>query len=147
MASKSIGAAQLCFWVYAGMWGALLGPMLAVYAAIDPMIVARAFFITAATFAGLSLFGYTTKKDLGPIGAFLSGAVWLQNVAFVLFAIFWLQGLAIVHWLHGRQLLPTFGVVAVYVLLPFLNVIMLMGLAVTGYIDAWFGFRRARAVN
>ncbi len=74
MMSKSVGAAQACFWVYAAMWGALLGPMLAIYAAVDPVLVPRAFFITAATFAGLSLFGYTTKRNLGPIGAFLSMA-------------------------------------------------------------------------
>jgi FtsH-binding integral membrane protein len=74
MMSKSIGAAQACFWVYAGLWGALIGPMLYAYAAVDPMLVPRAFFITAGTFAGMSLFGYTTKKNLGPIGAFLSMA-------------------------------------------------------------------------
>ena len=79
--------------------------------------------------------------------AYLTGAVWLQNMAFVLFAAFWLQGLSIVHWLHARGLLPMFGLVAVYVLMPFLNVILLMGLAVTGYIDAWFGFRRTPAVG
>ena len=74
MMSKSIGAAQACFWVYAGLWGALIGPMLAVYAAVDPMLVPRAFFITAGTFAGMSLLGYTTKKNLGPMGAFLGMA-------------------------------------------------------------------------
>ena len=74
MMSKSIVAAQACFWAYAAMWGALLGPMLFAYASIDPALVPRAFFITAATFAGLSLFGYTTKRDLGPMGAFLSMA-------------------------------------------------------------------------
>ncbi len=74
MISKSVGAAQACFWVYAGMWGALLGPMLWMYGQMDPMLVPRAFFITAATFAGLSLFGYTTKKNLAPMGAFLSMA-------------------------------------------------------------------------
>ena len=84
---------------------------------------------------------------LASIGALLSGAVWLQNIAFVMFAIFWLQGLAIVHWLHGERLLPTFGVIAVYVLAPFLNVVLMMGLAVTGYIDAWFGFRRRRVAQ
>ena len=89
MMSKSIGAAQACFWGYAGLWGALLGPMLFAYAQIDPMLVPRAFFITAATFAGLSLFGYTTKRDLGPMGAFLSMATigiliaLLVNVFFV----------------------------------------------------------------
>ena len=79
--------------------------------------------------------------------AYLTGAVWLQNFAFVLFAAFWLQGLSIVHWLHARGFLHMFGLVAVYVLMPFLNVILLMGLAITGYIDAWFGFRRTPAVG
>jgi hypothetical protein len=81
---------------------------------------------------------------LASVGAYLSGALWLQNIAFIMFAMFWLQGLAIVHWSHGQGFMPVFGVIAVYVLMPFLNVILLMGLAVTGYIDAWFGFRRLR---
>jgi hypothetical protein len=81
---------------------------------------------------------------LASVGAYISGALWLQNIAFIMFAMFWLQGLAIVHWSHGQGFMPVFGVIAVYVLMPFLNVILLMGLAVTGYIDAWFGFRRVR---
>ncbi len=81
---------------------------------------------------------------IASIAALVSDAVWLQNIAFVLFAVFWLQGLSIVHWLHGQGLLPTFGLIAVYVLMPFLNVILLMGLSTTGYIDAWFDFRRRR---
>ena len=82
---------------------------------------------------------------LASIVAVLSGAIWLQNIAFVLFLVFWLQGLAIVHWLYGEGHLPVFGVVAVYVLMPFLSVILLMGLAILGYIDTWFRMRRARA--
>lgn len=76
--------------------------------------------------------------------AFASGAVWLQNIALVMLGVFWLQGLAIVHWLHGEGHLPVFGVAAVYVLMPILNLVLLVGLAVTGYVDAWFGFRRPR---
>ena len=76
--------------------------------------------------------------------ALVSGALWLQSTAFVMFAMFWLQGLAIVHWSHSQGYLPTFGMAVVYLLMPFLNVILLMGLAVTGYIDAWFRFRRLK---
>jgi len=90
MMTKSIGKAQACFWVYAGLWGLLLGPMLLAYAAIDPMIIARAFFITAGTFAGMSLLGYTTKKNLGPIGAFLSMATIGLLIA-LLINVFFLQ--------------------------------------------------------
>ena len=45
--------------------------MLYVYGQIDPMLVPKAFFITAGAFSGMSLFGYTTKRNLGPMGAFL----------------------------------------------------------------------------
>jgi hypothetical protein len=67
---------------------------------------------------------------------------WLQNVAFVLFVVFWLQGLSIVHWMHAQQMLPVGAVAAVYVLLPFLQVLLITGLGILGYMDAWFEFRR-----
>jgi uncharacterized protein YybS (DUF2232 family) len=76
--------------------------------------------------------------------AMLTGAIWLQNLAFVIFAMFWLQGLAIIHWLHAERRLPLAVVIFVYVLIPFLNALLVMGLAVVGYIDAWFGFRRRK---
>ena len=68
MTSASVSAAQICFWVYAAMWGALIAPMLWYYTG-ESMV--RVFFITAAAFAGLSLYGYTTKRNLAPMGAFL----------------------------------------------------------------------------
>jgi hypothetical protein len=76
--------------------------------------------------------------------AMLTGAVWLQNFAFVIFAMFWLQGLAIVHWLHANKRVPLAVVILVYALIPLLNALLVMGLAVVGYIDAWFGFRRRK---
>ena len=90
MVSKSIAAAQACFWVYATLWGLLLGPMLFAYAQIDPMIIARAFFITAGTFAGMSRFGYTTKRNLGPMGAFLAMAT-IGILIALLVNVFFLQ--------------------------------------------------------
>ena len=78
--------------------------------------------------------------------AMLTGAVWLQNFAFVIFAMFWLQGLAIVHWLHSQGRLPLAVVILVYALIPLLNALLVMGLAVVGYIDAWFGFRQRKLV-
>ena len=79
------------------------------------------------------------------LGAMATGAVWLQNTAFVVFAVFWLQGLAILHWLYAARKLPLFVLVAVYALAPFLNVLLVISLAVLGYTDAWFDFRaRAR---
>ncbi len=74
--------------------------------------------------------------------ALVTGAAWLQNIAFVMFAVFWLQGLAIVHWLHGAEILPGFAVAMVYVLMLPLSAVVVIGLAVLGYIDAWFDLRR-----
>jgi len=74
--------------------------------------------------------------------AFIVDAAWLQNLAFVLFVVFWIQGLAIVHWMHAERRLPLAALVAVYALLPFLQVLLMTTLAVFGYMDAWFDFRR-----
>jgi len=74
--------------------------------------------------------------------ALIVDAAWLQNIAFILFVVFWIQGLAIVHWLHAQQILPLGAVVAIYVLLPLLQVLLLTGLGILGYMDAWFDFRR-----
>jgi uncharacterized protein YybS (DUF2232 family) len=74
--------------------------------------------------------------------AFIVDVAWLQNLAFVLFVVFWIQGLAIVHWMHAERQLPLAALVAVYALLPFLQVLLMTALAVFGYMDAWFDFRR-----
>ena len=60
--------AQTLFWVYAGLMGLSLAPVVYVYTASS---VAMVFFITAATFGAMSLWGYTTKRDLTGMGHFL----------------------------------------------------------------------------
>jgi FtsH-binding integral membrane protein len=65
--------ASTLFWVYAGLMGASLASVFLVFTGAS---VARVFFITAAAFAGLSLYGYTTKKDLSGFGSFLIMGVW-----------------------------------------------------------------------
>ena len=74
--------------------------------------------------------------------AFVVDAAWLSNLAFVMFVVFWIQGLAIVHWMHAEGVLPLAAVIAVYVLLPLLQVLLITALAIFGYMDAWFEFRR-----
>lgn len=64
-------AGHAAFWTYAAMWGALIAPMFYIYTEAS---IARVFFITAGAFAGLSLYGYSTKRDLAPMGRFLSMA-------------------------------------------------------------------------
>lgn len=64
----SIPAGQMIFFGYAGLIGALISSLFAVY---TDMSIARAFLVSAAAFGGLSLYGYTTKKDLSAWRSFL----------------------------------------------------------------------------
>ncbi len=73
--------------------------------------------------------------------AVLTQAAWLQNVAFVMFATFWIQGLAVLHWLRTQKRMPVFVLIATYALLPILNVLLVAAFAVVGYTDAWFNYR------
>jgi FtsH-binding integral membrane protein len=64
----SVGAAQMTFWIYAGIVGIGIAPILLVYTGAS---VAEVFFITAAMFGAMSLWGYTTRSDLTGFGSFL----------------------------------------------------------------------------
>ena len=64
----SVGAAQLAFWVFAAAMGASLSTIFLRYTAAS---ISQVFFVTAAGFGALSLYGYTTKKDLSGWGSFL----------------------------------------------------------------------------
>jgi FtsH-binding integral membrane protein len=60
--------AQLLFWLFAGVMGLSLASIFLVFTGAS---IARVFFITAGTFAAMSLYGYTTKRDLSQFGSFL----------------------------------------------------------------------------
>ena len=60
--------AQALFWVYSGLMGLSLG---VVFLAFTGTSIARVFFITGGTFAAMSLYGYTTQRDLSGFGSFL----------------------------------------------------------------------------
>jgi hypothetical protein len=64
----SLAAAQAAFWIYAALVGLSLSGILLVYTGTS---IARTFFIAAATFLGMSLYGYTTQRDLSAVGSFL----------------------------------------------------------------------------
>ncbi|HET6628950.1 MAG TPA: DUF2232 domain-containing protein [Woeseiaceae bacterium] len=138
--------------------------------AFAPQMTMLAVVSTWSLYAVVLLFGYGAFRALpgqnAPFGRFcdlnfgrvlavimavssvvsvLTGAVWLTNLAFVSFAVFWLQGLALVHWLHAEGRVPVWVVVLVYALIPLLNAMLVLALAVTGYADAWFGFRSRMA--
>ncbi len=64
----SAAAAQTTFWIFAGLMGLSLA---SIFIAYTPESVTRVFFITAGAFGGLSLVGYTTKRDLSGMRTFL----------------------------------------------------------------------------
>lgn len=64
----SVTATKAVFWLFAGTMGLSLGSIFLVYTGAS---IAKTFFVTAATFGALSLYGYTTKKDLSGWGTFL----------------------------------------------------------------------------
>ncbi len=66
--SMSASTAQTTFWIFAALMGASLSSVFLVYTGTS---IARVFFVTAAAFGALSLFGYTTKRDISGWGSFL----------------------------------------------------------------------------
>ncbi|MCZ8547946.1 Bax inhibitor-1/YccA family protein [Mesorhizobium qingshengii] len=64
----SLGTAQLTFWAYAGLVGLSLSGIFLIYTGAS---ITRVFFIAAATFGAMSLYGYTTRSDLSRFGSFL----------------------------------------------------------------------------
>jgi len=64
----SVQGGQIAFWVFAALMGASISSIFLVYAHGS---IAQVFFITAAAFGALSLWGYTTKKDISSWGSFL----------------------------------------------------------------------------
>ncbi|HTS94514.1 MAG TPA: Bax inhibitor-1/YccA family protein [Stellaceae bacterium] len=66
--SMSLGAAQLTFWAYSALMGLSLGYIFLAYTGAS---IVSTFFITAAMFLAMSLYGYTTGRDLSGMGAFL----------------------------------------------------------------------------
>ena len=64
----SATAAQGIFWLYAGLMGLSMSTIFLAYTGAS---VARVFFITAGTFAAMSLYGYTTRRDLTSLGHFM----------------------------------------------------------------------------
>ena len=64
----SFGAAQMTFWAFAAIMGVSISSIFLVYTGAS---ITQTFFVTAASFGALSLYGYTTKRDLSGMGSFL----------------------------------------------------------------------------
>ncbi|MES2253105.1 MAG: Bax inhibitor-1/YccA family protein [Pseudomonadota bacterium] len=65
--------AQMLFWVFAALMGISLSVVFAVY---QEASIAQMFFVTASVFGSMSLYGYTTKKDLTSMGSFMIMGLW-----------------------------------------------------------------------
>ena len=64
----SRSATQALFWAFAAAMGASIANIFLIYSGAS---IARVFFVSAATFGGMSLYGYTTRSDLSKMGSFL----------------------------------------------------------------------------
>jgi len=64
----SFGAAQATYWAFAAILGIGLAPIVWTYTGVS---IGKVFFITASMFAAMSLYGYTTKRDISGWGSFL----------------------------------------------------------------------------
>ena len=88
----STGALQAMFWGFAVLMGLSLSTIFLVFTGAS---IAATFFATAAAFAGLSLFGYTTKKNLSGWGSFLIMGVVGLLVAMIINMIWPMPGLSL----------------------------------------------------
>ena len=71
--TASLSTANMFFWGTTALWGVALSPYAVIYTGSD---LAKSFLATSIAFAGTSLIGYTTKKDLTAMGRVLSMMVW-----------------------------------------------------------------------
>ena len=76
----TLGQVRAVFFLYSALMGISLAPVVLAYTGAS---MARVFLITAATFGVMSLYGYTTKRDLTSWGAFLRMGLWGVIIAVV----------------------------------------------------------------
>ena len=82
---QSPQSANFTYWAVVALIGASLGMIFIIYSGIG---VFQTFLVTAASFGGLSLVGYTTKRDLAPMGSFLIMGVWGLIIAMLVGVFF-----------------------------------------------------------
>jgi uncharacterized protein len=68
IAKMTSAKVQSTFWIFAALMGASLSSIFLMYTGAS---ITRVFFITAGTFGAMSIYGYTTKRDLTKLGSFL----------------------------------------------------------------------------
>jgi uncharacterized protein len=78
--SMRASTAQALFWAFSALMGLSLSFVFIHFTSVS---IARTFFVAASMFAGMALYGYTTKRDLTAIGSFLIMGVWGLLIAMV----------------------------------------------------------------
>ena len=103
----SAATAQALFWAFAGVMGLSMASIFLVYTGES---IARVFFITAGTFAAMSLYGYTTKRDLSRFGSFLM--MGLIGIIIAMIVNIFLQSTALQFVISGIGVLVFTGLTA-----------------------------------
>ena len=76
----TLAQVQGVYWGYAAVMGAARAPVFIAYTGTS---ITRIFLITAAMFGGMSLYGYTTRKDLTSMGSFMTMGLWGIIIAMI----------------------------------------------------------------
>jgi FtsH-binding integral membrane protein len=71
----SVARAHVVYWIYVALWGIGIAPIVNRYLGIDPSMVMTAFLSASLTFGAMSLWGYTSKRDLSGMGRFAGMAL------------------------------------------------------------------------
>ena len=83
---QTAASASLTYWAIVALIGASLGMLFTIYSGVG---IFQTFLVTAAAFGGLSLVGYTTKRDLSGFGSFLIMGLW--GLMFAMLASFFFR--------------------------------------------------------
>ncbi|WP_395663716.1 Bax inhibitor-1 family protein [Aestuariivirga sp.] len=65
----TVARAHAVYWVYVALWGIGIAPIVNRYLGVDPSMVMTAFLSASLTFGAMSVWGYTSKRDLSGMGA------------------------------------------------------------------------------
>ncbi len=105
--TMKLATAQLTFWAFAALMGVSFSYIFVYFTGAS---IARVFFITAGTFGAMSLYGYTTKRDLSGMGSFLT--MGLIGVIIAMVVNFFLQSSALEFAISVIGLLVFIGLTA-----------------------------------
>jgi len=100
-------SASFTYWAIVALIGASMGMLFLVYSGVS---IFQTFLVTAASFGGLSLVGYTTKRDLSAMGSFLIMGLW--GLIFAMLASFFFHSAALVFAINLIGVLIFAGLIA-----------------------------------